>query len=67
MDLLPHFVCFPQVLTQAPELAEIPIVKIVQKILYAADSADAKAAMAEAASQYGATFDPTEEGAVAAH
>eukprot|EP00887_Chlorella_sp_A99_P001851 scaffold19.g1851.t1 len=47
-----------EVLTQAPELADIPIVKTVEAILYAADSTEAKAAMAEAGAKYGATFEP---------
>ncbi|KAL4451759.1 hypothetical protein ABPG75_007421 [Micractinium tetrahymenae] len=46
-----------EILCQAPELQAIPAIRIVEKILYAADSAEAKEAMAEAQSVYGATFD----------
>lgn len=46
-----------EILCQAPELQEIPAIRIVEKILYAADSAEAKDAMAEAQKVYGATFE----------
>ncbi|KAL4422129.1 hypothetical protein ABPG77_003414 [Micractinium sp. CCAP 211/92] len=51
-----------EILCQAPELQAIPAIRIVEKILYAADSAEAKDAMAEAQQVYGATFEqPTAE------
>lgn len=46
-----------EILCQAPELQEIPAIRIVERILYAADSAEAKEAMAEASSVYGATIE----------
>jgi RP/EB family microtubule-associated protein len=56
-----------EILCQAPELQEIPAIRIVEKILYAADSAEAKDAMAEAQRIYNATLEqPVEEEAVPA-
>lgn len=46
-----------EILCQAPELQEIPAIRIVEKILYAADSAEAKEAMTEAQQVYGASFE----------
>ncbi|PSC69446.1 microtubule-associated RP EB family member 1C [Micractinium conductrix] len=56
-----------EILCQAPELQAIPAIRIVEKILYAADSAEAKEAMAEAQREYGASFEqPAEDVAPAA-
>lgn len=50
-----------EILCQAPELQEIPAIRIVEKILYAADAAEAKEAMAEASQMYGANFEQAAE------
>jgi hypothetical protein len=45
---------------------EIPAIRIVEKILYAADAAEAKEAMAEASQLYGANFEQAAEADAAA-
>ncbi|GAB4824187.1 hypothetical protein N2152v2_011233 [Parachlorella kessleri] len=47
-----------EILCQAPELQSVPVVKIFEKILYAADAAEAKEAMQEAQQFYGAELSP---------
>ncbi|KAK9815458.1 hypothetical protein WJX72_003972 [[Myrmecia] bisecta] len=42
-----------EILCQSPELQSIPIVKVFEKILYAADEKEAKEAMMQAQRQYG--------------
>ncbi|KAH7622629.1 hypothetical protein Ndes2526B_g03461 [Nannochloris sp. 'desiccata'] len=49
-----------EILCQAPELADVPVLKTVEKVLYAADTEEAKAAMIEAQEQYGAQLVVTE-------
>lgn len=55
-----------EILCQAPELANIPILKTVEKVLYAADANEAKEVMIEAQEQYGAQLLYTNDGEVAA-
>ena len=45
-----------EILCQAPELADVPVLRTVEKVLYAADTEEAKAAMMEAQEEYGAAL-----------
>lgn len=56
-----------EIMCQAPELAQHPILKTVEKVLYAADATEAKVVMAEAQQQYGAQLlSPEEEAEIMA-
>lgn len=46
-----------EVLCQAPELQEVPVLKVIEKVLYAADSAEAKQVLKEACSELGVSLD----------
>lgn len=50
-----------EVVCQAPDLQDLPAVKIIEKVLYAADSAEAKQVLQESATQLGMQFAPGEE------
>lgn len=43
-----------EIMCQSPELADIPVLRVVEKVLYAVDSEEAKAVMAEAQEELGA-------------
>lgn len=50
-----------EILCQAPELAHVPVLRVVEKVLYAIDSDEAKQVMAEAQEELGAQLLAPEE------
>lgn len=49
-----------EILCQAPELADVPVLRIVEQVLYATDSEEAKKIMLEAETKLGAQLVPQE-------